>query len=69
MDKSTCSAAMIIKECRNHPELKRRILNDDFGLLLKHIVENEKAWNEEELYGKESKPSTAITGKLTEEEV
>lgn len=50
-DKSQCSAAILIKHCRQDFDLKRSILSGESGLLAKHIVENENAWTEEELYG------------------
>jgi len=50
-DKSPCAAAMLIKECRKHPELKACVLAGHHGLLQKHIVENERAWTEQELNG------------------
>lgn len=50
-DKSQCHAVLLIKACRNDAVLKSSVLAGDYGPLNKHLVENEHAWTEEELYG------------------
>jgi len=59
-DKSQCDAAMLIKACRLDADLRSKVLAGECGLLAKHVVENEQAWTEEELYGKgrESAPAS-----------
>jgi hypothetical protein len=51
IDKSQCHAARLIKLCRQAPDLKAKILAGQCGLLNKHLIENEHAWTEQELYG------------------
>lgn len=50
-DISQCPAAILIKQCRQDETLKQMVSAGEVGLLAKHILENERAWTEVELYG------------------
>lgn len=50
-DKSECYAAILIKKCRENAKLKAEVLAGIHGDFDKTLVECERAWTEEELYG------------------